>query len=584
MGLHDKVLSEAKAMLTPLLPKKPVFDDSSVSDIASSSSSSAGAAKKSTFESFLDKGKEKLTTLITTDADIFVLTEQKDAAKYLLKIIEAYDKTAALDVFKNSLFQFSKVRRACYAVASDISPSGDVIQKAALIICNAIRQSTESQIESFTATEWVVGAMLKEIFEQKQNNEIMVQVSAPSFYEMATKDNGIASLFPHTSKQDRIYRHYYYSNSLPLMTIAARYGWGDVITMLLDEGYTTNPPDQHDPRGTPLWYAMNRGFWNIAKILIEHDAPHEIFDKKNNNQATFKHLAQLHSQNVWKPFFAAILKKLKSKTPDIIDSLLYIAVCDNQPKVAITCIQNGADLSKKFEEYGDGNILHVAVRKDDIWAEVINFALNENPDIVNVYDVNGYTPLHAAILCNPISLAMISSLASSKNIDKTKNTTKNNKSAVALAIRRENPSIILLLIKSGFNASETYDGETLLEISKTKQWHELTVALTPANRASDSQKNEGMTPAEMQQRLLAMEEKVEIHEDMLNEQAKLKDMLNEQAKLIQQLLAERKPNTLNRSLSSPALFSGSAKSVTSITSINNAGTSDKIKASNKIDA
>jgi len=176
--------------------------------------------------------------------------------------------------------------------------------------------------------------------------------------------------------------------------IAAFYGYIDVAMFLLDSGALLEAMDKN--RKTPLCTAVWEGRGDITKFFLERNADVEV---KNILQSTPLLLAAWRGHE-------DIVRYLLEHNADIEarnyyqETALIRAATSSRTHIVKLLLQHNA--SSSVVDVEGRSALHKAAI-----VEVAQLLLEANPQLINLQDLKGFTPLHSVVFQNQLDLVKL---------------------------------------------------------------------------------------------------------------------------------------------------------------------------------
>mmetsp|Transcript_52233 Transcript_52233/g.161801 ORF Transcript_52233/g.161801 Transcript_52233/m.161801 type:complete len:239 (-) Transcript_52233:82-798(-) len=146
----------------------------------------------------------------------------------------------------------------------------------------------------------------------------------PLFYSVKAGDDGMVRMFLDLGSKLEVLDPA--TSMTPLFDVVRR-GYITIARMLLEAGSLTNV---NDTKGlTPLWYACENGWHDMAKLLLEYEANRTIDVRDYRNYSPLSLVSQLNRLDIAKLLldYGADPMILKEETPNYTGILSVISVC-----------------------------------------------------------------------------------------------------------------------------------------------------------------------------------------------------------------------------------------------------------------
>jgi ankyrin repeat protein len=191
-----------------------------------------------------------------------------------------------------------------------------------------------------------------------------------------------------------------------LLTQASRYGYLDIILLLLDHGKNVNVDATNNDCNTPLHLAAQNGQFAAARLLVERGANVNV---QNKDSCTPLHEASWHN---------------------------------GHPDLVLLLLEHGANLETRNK--GLSTPLQLAVKKGHL---AVARLLVKHDAKVNVQNTESWTPLHEASWYNGYPDLVLLLLEHGANLETTN---KGLNTPLQLAVKRGHLAVAqLLLVKGG---------------------------------------------------------------------------------------------------------------------------------------
>lgn len=174
----------------------------------------------------------------------------------------------------------------------------------------------------------------------------------------------------------------------PTIHIAAMYNSSEVLKLLLNHGVDVNMTNKKG--STVLHIAAKHNSVDVAKILLSSGANIKLLNKKG--KTALHKTAKNSAVDVAKLLIQKGIN-VNTKTTDGY-SALQLAVIHNSDALTALLVENVADMN--IVDSNKRNLIHLCVLYD--CNEILNFLVLQNLNL-NAKDIEGKTPLMAAILC-----------------------------------------------------------------------------------------------------------------------------------------------------------------------------------------
>ena len=191
-----------------------------------------------------------------------------------------------------------------------------------------------------------------------------------------------------------------YSQSVPKQVkgvhLAAYFGLGEVIVVLLEGGYDLDSKDSYGR--TPLSYAARNGHEAVVRLLLENGAKLET--KSNNSQTPLSYAAE----NGHEAVVRLLLEngaELETKNNDGQTPLSYAARNGHEAVVKLL-LELDAELETKDKWYGRTPLSYAAINGHEA---VVKLLLENGAELKTKDDEHGQMPLSWAAIDGPRSYA-----------------------------------------------------------------------------------------------------------------------------------------------------------------------------------
>eukprot|EP01006_Ploeotia_vitrea_P056075 TRINITY_DN68065_c1_g1_i2.p1 TRINITY_DN68065_c1_g1~~TRINITY_DN68065_c1_g1_i2.p1 ORF type:complete len:1354 (+),score=444.08 TRINITY_DN68065_c1_g1_i2:608-4063(+) len=251
------------------------------------------------------------------------------------------------------------------------------------------------------------------------------------------------------------------------LTHAAGYGWSDVVPLMLDH---PNVPDDFvnvvpPSGGSALLAAIQSGHTETALLLIQrYNADVTV---KWNGLTPLHEAADRANESIVRaimatPHGAAMLEERNDmqRTP-----LLSAASCIRGAGV-VKYLLTECKADATAQDANGQNVLHKAMARR--WADVADIVLAQHPELVNVTDGHGRTPLlHACQASDPSAAVMlIRKYGADVNVS-------SNPPPIVMAMERGWSTLVDACVAAGANVNTQHNGAQLLILACRKRYRDV---------------------------------------------------------------------------------------------------------------
>lgn len=226
-------------------------------------------------------------------------------------------------------------------------------------------------------------------------------------------------------------------HSVSLISMAARYGYKEMVLRMLDAGANIDAPDAKG--GTALIHAVYEKHVNLATALIGLGADVHARDASGNTAASFA--VALDNNDV--------LTLLIENGVDVhtIDKegygLMHRAAAFGKPQVISLLKSRGIDINVRVKDLGSLTPLHISSQHNNLETASKLLALGADPNLAT--SINWLTPLHNAVEKDHVEMCTLL-LDKGANINAR---SKNGSTPLIIAVQEGNIELVRLLLAHG---------------------------------------------------------------------------------------------------------------------------------------